>query len=261
MSIKTTRLLSALLGLLGVAAIIWYAQQWHSAGGYSDDGLWRGTFDINGRGPFKLTALYVQGDVVAISEDARVLYRGNVELQGTSYNSSMEMFFMNANPFGQVRLDGHMPSGNEIVARFKTADTGDEGDLRMTMDEASYRQPSSLDKVMGSWILYRGYEITQLNIDEKGVIQGGNTNACEYSGRIEMIDKRHNAYRVKLALSSCHDRDGYLEGLAYLDSSVETDDTLHTYVFNDNWSSYMPVVRNNDTRTIDRREAPRALDS
>lgn len=238
---------------LFVVAIVY---QQYTDGGYSDNGLWRGTFDINGRGPFNLTALYVNGKVVAVSKDARVLYRGVVALDGNKYRSSMDMFYMNANPFAKVNLKGHMPSADEIVARFKTVEVGDEGQLRMQMDKQTYYRTSSIEKIKGDWVLYRGYEITQLSIDENGSVQGGNTAACEYSGQAELIDQRYNAYQIKIALSSCNDRDGYFEGLGYLDGSVEADDTLHVYIFNEQWGSYMPIVRNDDSRSIDQRNQP-----
>ena len=242
-----------IIASLGVAVPAW---QHYLANTYSSDGLWRGTFDINGRGPFNLTALYVGEEVVAISEDARVLYRGMVGLDGSNYQSSMDMFFMNANPFGKVELKGHMPASGEIVAHFKTLDVGDEGELRMQMNQETYHRSSSFEHIKGRWVLYRGYEITQINIDENGNIQGGNTAACEHSGQVGIIDEQYNAYQIKLAISSCNDRDGYLEGLAYLGSSVEADDTLHIYAFSDDWGLYMPIVRNDDSRNIDKREKP-----
>ena len=251
---KMTRRLGAAIAIVAIPIIAWLGYQYYLINNYSSDGLWRGTFDINGRGPFNLTVLYVDGKLVGISPDARVLYRGVVEVEGTDYHSSMDMFYMNANPFAKVNLVGHMPSAHEIKAQFKTVEAGDEGQLSMHMDEKNYHQSSAIKKVQGRWVLYRGTEITQLNIDSHGNIRGGNTLACEYNGRIDIIDKRYNAYQIKLMLSSCNDRDGYLEGFAYLDSSVTINDTLNAYIFNDNWGSYLPVVRNDDTRTIDQRK-------
>ncbi len=233
--------LAAALAALALAA--WAAWSLVVQPPFSGNGLWRGHFDINQRGHFSFTALHVDGRVIALSPDARVAYRGSVAFEDENYHAEMDMFFINGSPFDKVTLDGAVVSAQRIEARFLTHGAGDEGNLVLEYDRALYEKGSSLDRVEGQWILYRGFTITRFTINGDGAFHGADTNGCGYEGLIEIINPDYNAYRARLFASSCDNLDGQYEGMGFLMSSLAENDTLHLQVSNDDWGLYMPIVR------------------
>ncbi len=67
-----------LLVLAVAAATTFYFVQDRAPVADTNDGLWQGTFDINGEGSYHFTALYMNGRAVGSSDDARVIYHGDV---------------------------------------------------------------------------------------------------------------------------------------------------------------------------------------
>ena len=251
-----------------LALVLALAVEWqYGMPGSNGDGIWRGTFDINGRGDFDFVALYVNGNVIALSNGARVAYRGNMKVEGTNYFSDMDMFFINGSPFEKVSLSGTFDSPRTITAQFITEKVGDKGTLVLNYDKEAYEKESSLDKLAGKWILYEGivslwsmpiraldklagkwilYEgvtITKFSITDDGRIRGADTTGCSYEGIIKPIDSTRNAYQSEMLASSCDQVDGKLSGMGFLVSSIEEDDTLHLQVSNDDWGLYLPNVR------------------
>ena len=116
---------------------------------------------------------------------------------------------------------------------------------------------ATLKAIAGPWILYRGYNILKLEINDSGVIRGSNTSGCAYDGKIKTVDLRYNAYEVQLVATSCDNLDGTWSGLAYLSDGIAADDTLNMHLFEDgetdqdDWAMLLPIVRNKDTRLID----------
>ena len=212
------------------------------------NGIWNGNFDINGRGNFKFNALYIDGELIAYSPDAKVSYRGTVDFQDNNYHSDMQMYLLtNGSYFDSVTLDGKVVSAGKIEAQFLTHDAGDSGTLKLQQNEALYEKDAALDKVADQWIYYHGFTITKFTIDENGRIDGADTNGCGYEGEINVIASPYNAYRVKLLLNSCYELDGVYEGMAYLLTSVAEDDTLNIQVYKEQQALYLPIVR--DTKS------------
>ena len=228
-------------------------------------GLWHGTFDINGRGNFNLYILQVGDRMVGISEDAKVAYRGTAQLNGDNYSATYELYFINRHRFETATITGTF-AGSErgaktIDARFVTKDAGDKGALKFSYLRDRYERPTPLAGLVGPWILYRGYRIITLNIAADGDVSGGDTDGCGFKGRVTAPDESRNAFEVALLVSSCDRMEGEFRGMAWLDSSLEEDDTLNVHVFEhaskDSWSIFMPLVRNKDTKLLDDGEKPR----
>ncbi len=241
------------LVLAVAAATTFYFPQGCSSTADGGDGLWRGRFDINGNGNYEFIALYMNGRVVGHSSDAKVIYRGNVSLKDGRYRSDMEMFFMAGSPLDTVTLEGTRPEPGRIEARYRTHGAGDEGHLKLNRDASPGKQ-TSLAALAGSWILYRGFSILKLDLNDAGVISGGNTSGCAYDGAIKPIDPAYNAYDVNIAVTSCDNVDGTWAGMAYLSDGIAPDDTLNLHLFEQDWAMLLPVVRNRDTRLIDERK-------
>ena len=209
------------------------------------DGIWNGNFDINGRGNFKFNALYLGGELIAYSPDARVSYKGTVNIENDVYHSDMEMYLLtNGGYFDSVTLEGKVVSPDKIEARFLTHDAKDTGTLKLERNKSLYEKDAQINKVNDEWIYYHGFTITKFTIENNGYIKGADTNGCGYEGEVSVVAPNYNAYRVKLLLNSCHELDGLYQGMAYLLGSVEADDTLNIQVYKDGQALYLPIVRN-----------------
>ncbi len=217
---------------------------------YTVNGIWSGSFDINGRGNFDFTALYIDGKAVAISQDANVVYHGSVSNKQEVYQSNLVMYIKNKSKFDEVDLSGIFKSHSEIEARFETLEASDEGNLKLSYQKEIYEKPATFDLVRGSWILYHGFTIIKFDIDRSGTVQGADTTGCAYEGRIQPVNSKVNAYRIHLFLSSCNYLNGEMYGLAYLTSSVEENDTLNLHLFDEDSGLFFPIVRNDDTRSM-----------
>ncbi|MBC6413866.1 MAG: hypothetical protein GDA45_02875 [Chromatiales bacterium] len=212
------------------------------------DGIWSGNFDINGRGNYQFNALYVGNELIAYTPDARASYRGTVDFNGSDYRSYMRMYLLvNGSYFDSVTLNGKVISPNEIEAQFLTTDAADSGTLKLRRDKALYERGAQLSKVADQWIYYHGFTITKFTIADNGRIDGADTNGCGYEGEISVIAADYNAYRLKLRVNSCYELDGVYEGMAYLLSGLEEDDTLNMQVYTDEQAFYLPIVR--DTKS------------
>ena len=238
-------------------AVLFYFLPVHSSTDNPNNGLWIGKFDINGKGPYQFDVLYINGEAVGRSDDAKVICRGNVSFKN-GYYSEMDMFYKAGSPMGSTAImQGTVPEPGLIDAFYRTRGSGDRGEIKLRRHPASDKR-ALLKSVVGPWILYRGYSILQFNVSKRGVIRGGNTEGCAYDGRIKPVDSRYNAYRIKLVTTSCNNLDGTWEGLAYLSDDINADDTLNLYLFDDgesdeeDWAMMLPMARNKDTQLIDK---------
>ena len=219
-------------------------------------GIWHGKFDINDRGNYNLDILQVGNRIIGISPDAKVAYSGTASLEGDQYTAVFKMYFINSNPFETADITGELVKPGRINARFVTRGAKDKGSLVLHYQQNDYIRDVDMSDVSGSWILYQGYRMTKLNINEKGGITGSDTDGCGFEGQIQMVQEQHNAYDVAIVVSSCDRMDGRFNGLAWLQSSVTPDDTLHIQVFREDWNLALPMARNDDTRLIDDGKKP-----
>ncbi len=251
-SVKDVRL-PILVLLIALATAFYFFLHGGTAAGNQENGLWKGTFDINGKGNYRYTGLYMKGRAVGHSDDAKVIYRGEVSAEGGRYRSELDMFFMAGSPLDKATLEGAFVESGRIKAHFLTHGAGDTGDLELQRDEASDRK-ASFGLIAGSWILYRGFNILKLEVNDVGVVTGGNTSGCAYDGKIEPIDPEYNAYEAKLVVTSCDNVDGVWQGMGYLSDGVAANDTLNLHLFEEDWAMLLPIVRNEGTRLIDERK-------
>ena len=220
---------------------------------YISNGIWQGNFDINGKGKHDFTALYMNGKVVAISRSANVIYQGKVSIKDQKYSSVMDMYIMNKGLFDSVQLTGTMLDPTTIHTRYTTDNGQNEGQLELSYKKKLFEHPTSLEKADGEWILYDVPNILKVKIKD-GIIRGADTSGCAYEGKINTIDDRYNVYEIHMIVASCHDRNMDMTGMAYLSSVLKDNDTFNIHLFNnsDDWSMYIPIVRNDDTRLIDK---------
>ena len=202
------------------------------------DGIWKGEFDIGGRGPFDFTAIHLDGKAYAYSERAKAMCVGTVELDGTGYTSTYALFVMDGGPFDVAKLTGNVSEQNEIVSHFVTINGGDTGAMNLAYD-AVYEVPSSLEAVSGAWSYTdRDNLTTELSIAADGVIQGRDSDSCVYNGQLEVIDPRYNAYRLVMDIRDCSSVDGEYEGVTFLEQ-----DQLSVQVANAKYALFFAFSR------------------
>ena len=180
------------------------------------DGIWKGEFDIGGRGPFDFTAIHLDGKAYAYSERAKAMCVGTVELDGAKYASTYALFVMDGGPFDVAKLTGNVSGGNEIASHFVTMNGGDTGAMNLAYDTV-YEVPSSLERVSGTWSYTdRDNLTTAFSIASDGRIQGQDSDSCVYDGQLGIIDPSYNAYRLVMNISGCSSVDGEYEGVTFL---------------------------------------------
>ncbi len=181
------------------------------------DGLWRGDFDIEGRGPFDFTALHVNGKAYAYSRRAGALYAGSVERDGEIFTSTYTLFLRGGLPLDVAVITGEIKEENRISSRFVTMNGRNTGTLDLVYD-AVYDTPSSLARLSGAWSsMDSNDQMAEFQIDSKGQIQGHDSRNCEYLGELDLINPAHNAYEVEVRVRGCEFMKGDYEGASFME--------------------------------------------
>ncbi len=181
------------------------------------DGIWRGDFDIEGRGPFDFTALHVNGKAYAYSRRAEALYAGSVERDGEIFTSTYTLFLRGGLALDVAVITGEIQEENRISSRFITMNGRNTGALDLVYD-AAYDTPSSLARLSGAWSYMDGNDLTvEFQIDSRGQIQGHDSRNCEYLGKLDIINPDHNAYEVEVKVRGCESLAGDYEGVSFLE--------------------------------------------
>ena len=210
-----------------------------STGPQTLDGLWRGVFDINGRGQYDFTALHVSGEVAAYSVASNVVYRGVVTGDERDYRSRMAMYIRGGNLFGAVQLDGAVArQTRSIVARFRTS-AEETGTLGLTYDELFERRVA-LPALAGLWEHAGGKPRLHFNVDPDGNLRGASSAGCRYDGAVREIRPGINAFDVQLEIASCGDAAGRYDGMLHVGDAR---DTLHLSIASDRFGMYYPLQR------------------
>ena len=181
------------------------------------DGIWQGQFDINGSGPFDFTAIHIGQYSSAVSSKAKTMCTGEVSLENGSYQAKYTMYSLDGSPFDHATITGTLIAG-QIESQFVTEKAGDTGVLTLSYNPI-YEENSSLDKVQGAWE-FIDRDNLQINWQiDQGVIQGNDSDNCEYSGEVALIDPEFNAYAIRLDIASCSSVDGEYAGFAYIETT------------------------------------------
>jgi len=180
------------------------------------DGIWQGTFDINGRGNYDFTALHIQGRSTAVSVKAKAMCRGRVELQEEQYYMARyELFALDGAPFDQATITGTVDQ-QAIRSHFITMNGGDIGAINLDYNPLYERKPE-LAELDGHWLFIDrdGLE-TKMSISN-GQIVGVDSDGCGYQGTLAIINPQYNLFDVVLNVSSCDSVNGEYIGLAYFE--------------------------------------------
>jgi hypothetical protein len=101
------------------------------------------------------------------------------------------------------------------------------GEFQGDYDADRYEQPSSFNRVAGTW---SGLDFSTTNNDvelvlevlqEDGAVNGENDIGCFYAGQIDIIDPAFNLYGISLTVSNCLLVNGIYAGLATLTPGMD----------------------------------------
>lgn len=190
-----------------------------SARAASLDGIWAGRFEFDsGKGPFDFTAVHLNDKAFAFSRSAKAVCIGTVALDGNDYTSEYILFALDGGPFDTAMLTGQLVENNRISSRFATRHGGSTGELHLAYDPL-YDVPSSLTAIQGNWS-YTDEDglTTEFDIQPDGALTGRDSVDCEYSGRVEIINPAHNAYRIQTQITACGSVNGIYEGVLFTSS-------------------------------------------
>lgn len=182
------------------------------------DGIWKGSFDIRGRGPYDFHAIHVGGRSTAVTLKAKAICVGSVSLDGAYYMAKYNLFALDGAPFDYATITGELSQGT-IKSHFVTMNGGDTGALTITYNDI-YEHDSSLSLLVGDWSFTdRDGLVIDLSIDEQGAAHGRDSDQCDYAGNIAIINADYNVYDVALSISNCGSVNGKYAGMAYLETS------------------------------------------
>ncbi|MDW3094096.1 MAG: hypothetical protein R8G33_00315 [Gammaproteobacteria bacterium] len=180
------------------------------------DGIWVGSFDIRGRGPFDFFAIHVGGRSTAVSYKAKAMCFGQVSQNEGYYYAKYNLYALDGSHFDYARLTGEIKD-NQIQSHFTTLNGGDTGRLQLSYSDL-YEQPSSLELLEGEWS-FTDRDNLEFNFTIKdGVINGADSDDCKYLGNVSLINPQYNAYEVILNISNCASVNGEYHGLSYIDN-------------------------------------------
>jgi len=148
---------------------------------------------------------------------------GPLEIKDGSVSASMRIY-----PDGQQDSLPLVATGSFIQGDYVFADYtwgSESGQFHLTYSDLNDGSPG-LDQLEGIWSITMGFLtgngtsfqnlVVTLTIYSDGTAFGSDTSGCTYSGIFSVIGPEYNFYDLELELSSCGERDGAYQGLAFI---------------------------------------------
>lgn len=154
---------------------------------------------------------------------------GPLNIQGDEVNASLKIF-----PDGQVDSLPLVARGQFVQHEYIFAEYtwGEQlGQFQLTYSDLNNDSPG-LDQLEGVWSVTMAFLagvgggvtsfeniVVTLTVYSDGSAFGSDTTGCTYNGLFSIIGPKYNFYDLELELSSCGERDGIYEGLAFIGPS------------------------------------------
>jgi hypothetical protein len=204
----------------------------------SANGIWHGTFTEPPYGTFDLSVLTHDGEIMGISNDAGVIYHGYYTLDQSALSGAVKVFEIGGGLFATAEIAGTYSGQGTIDAQASNLylGTGERttSSIHLVFDEL-YNRPSALSLVEGTWFYSEpGYSVT-MNVDSFGDISGSDSEGCEFSGKISLLDTDHNLYAVDVDVTQCGAMNGFYGGLATLSDENTLNDTFSYCLIGDQY--------------------------
>lgn len=191
------------------------------------EGIWRGTFTENGVGTFEVDGLIYDGEIIAYSEDAGVMYRGTINVSGSNLTASANCYEVGGGLTGTSSISGTMSAQNSLQATFTTTYLSNNatttGTIALNYDSV-YDRTSSISSIQGNWGVVNGSYTFSSTIDSQGSITGNDSDGCVYTGVFSILDPQKNLYTADIDVAQCGVMNGTYGGYAILyDENAEND--------------------------------------
>lgn len=203
-------------------------------------GIWEGTiFNENIGSSWQLIGLSLDTGESRFIDEFGTQYVATLTVSGTSFSGT----FFGVAPVGETFIDGSVVATGNMsgtisernrISGSYTVSTGERGSLNLFYNSI-YERDSSLSLMAGTWI---DADQDTFAVDAQGEIFGQDSIGCVYTGRVSIINRDFNAYRVQLNVSSCGTFNGSYSGLGILDDyQVVSDNRIFIFqVSNDRWA-------------------------
>lgn len=205
----------------------------------SAEGIWRGTFTEEGE-TFDAQGLFYDGRILAISEEAGVIYDGEYTVTGESVDAQVLAYEFNGVSFTEAVLEGTVTSSESMNLVFET-ELGTQGTVSLEYDTQYDRSSDTEDMLKGLWGYYEpGYEAV-VDVDESGDFFAQDTEGCTYLGEARSLNPNKNLYSVGMMVGSCGAFDGAYTGFAALLDEPGMGEILQIVVSNPNVILFRPL--------------------
>lgn len=200
----------------------------------SASGIWRGTVTsvIDGTAYDAVGLITESGEVIFFTEDGEQTL-GSITVDGNEFNANLTSYA----PLGTLYSQNNSGSIAGTASGTVTEKSSLSGNASYSGSVTSkftfsydsiYERNSSLSLVAGTYSDTDGSGYTETySIDSLGNISGSDSNGCQFSGRIQILDSNYNVYRITLTVTNCGAANDAYSGLAtLLDDNGKKNDTL-----------------------------------
>ena len=196
----------------------------------SPGGIWQGkvTFTDTDETNEAIAFITEAGTLRMLSDDGEQTI-GDVTVTGTSFTASITsyapngmVFDINNSPVLSGTAEGEINERSSLSGT-TTVENQVTSTFSFTYDSA-YEQTSSLSAISGRYSDSdeTGYTETY-TINDQGVITGSDSDGCQFSGQVQIINSDFNLYRIEITVTNCGELNDDYAGLAAL---LDDGDTL-----------------------------------
>lgn len=207
----------------------------------SANGIWAGTLVENGVGTYTVDCLLYEGDIIAINSDAGVIYKGTYTVSGNNFSANVDAMQIGGGLFDTGTMSGTVIEQDRLTASFNSA-SGSTGSISVTFDQI-YNRPSSFSLVEGTWSKTSGTYTGNLTITDAGGVSGSDSDGCQVTGVVSILDPNHNLYGLDVDVTSCGELNGSYDGFSGLSDENQENDTLTYTVSNGNYILIYSLTR------------------
>lgn len=205
------------------------------------NGIWSGTFIETGYGTFDIDVLTYNGEIIGISQDADIIYRGTYSVSGSTMTATVNDYEIGGGYLATTTLSISVVEQSTMSGSFSTS-YNSTGTISVSFDD-TYNRSSSLSTIAGTWTYnVTGYSSTT-TINDQGEVSGTNSDGCVITGTVTLLDTTHNLYALDIEASSCGSLNGTYDGLATLQDDATEIDTLTYCVSSDTYIMLYSLTR------------------
>lgn len=110
-------------------------------------------------------------------------------------------------------------------------------------DKSLYQRGASLSTLEGTWVDTDNGTSNTTVIQKSGEFTSQNTDSCYASGKFSTIDSSKNEYAVSITISSCNEGNGTYSGLAIVEDTHHSNDTLTIVIGNNQSAGVSKLVK------------------